>query len=291
VLLLTAPAGADAPRPLRIRADPPPVVDAAPLLDDVTASVTIAGRSEPRTSVTLTVPCALGPCVEQTVADRKGRWSTRLDLVVRRETGSVVVTAAAMPGLAAGPVRLRIAIPVVPPLVPDGAPHLAVFGDSLAEGMAPYLAGSAPELRVSVQGRRSRFLAEGMQLFDVTPLPEGRRVIAFSLFTNDHPAGLPALEQAVRASVERVGTDGCAVWATIARPAQGKASYARVNARLEELAREPGLAGHLRVVPWAREARRRKWLAKDRVHATAAGYRGRAALYIAAARDCLAAVR
>jgi hypothetical protein len=286
--LLPATATAADPRPVRFAADPAPKVLAAPLVDDVTAVVTVVGRAMPRSTVVLSGRCARGLCLERAIADRRGRWTARIDLVLRRATRSVELVAAyAPPAMPGPPDRLRIAVPRVLPAMPRTAPHVVLIGDSLGEGIVPNLASALPDVRLTAQTRRSRSLGEGMRILDLMALPPDRFVAAFSLFTNDHAANIADLERAVQASVVRVGPRGCAVWATIARPAHGKASYAPVNARLEALAADPALSGRLQIVPWAREARRRGWLAKDRVHATPAGYAGRAELYAAAVRRCL----
>jgi hypothetical protein len=78
------------------------------------------------------------------------------------------------------------------------------------------------------------------------------------------------------------------IWATIVRPRQGRHSYAPVNRLLTRLRRE--LADRMQLVPWARAVKAHpRWLARrDRVHATAEGYRARAQLYAQAARRCAA---
>ncbi len=135
-------------------------------------------------------------------------------------------------------------------------------------------------------GVTGRFLAQGMGVLRDTPLPP-RPILAFSLFTNDDPRNLPALEAAVRQSVARAGPRGCAVWATIRRPRRGGASYAGANALLERLAAEPVMAGRLQLVPWAGYTQhRRRLVGRDGVHATPAGYLARARLYAQAARRC-----
>ena len=114
-----------------------------------------------------------------------------------------------------------------------------------------------------------------------------RAVLAFSLFTNDPPQNLDALDAAVRTSVARLGRRGCAVWATIARPRVDGPGYRGVNARLRALARDPALVGRLLVVPWAGAVRRHpEWLGRDRVHPTAEGSLARARMYADAARSC-----
>jgi lysophospholipase L1-like esterase len=162
---------------------------------------------------------------------------------------------------------------------------LVMIGDSLAEGTEPHLAGLLGGWRVTTDARRSRPLAEGMGILQSTQIPAGPVVLAFSLFTNDDPNAVAALESAVRASVQRAGAGGCAVWATIARPPFNGVPYDRANARLRALAGE--LGGRLQVVPWAEAVGSSpSLLASDRVHGAPEGYRVRAQMYAEAARAC-----
>jgi hypothetical protein len=156
-----------------------------------------------------------------------------------------------------------------------------VIGDSLAVGMRPYLSQYHAGWDVHVDAHTGRTLAEGMAKLAASPWPDSKTVYAFSLFTNDDPRTLPALEGAVR----RSSANGCAVWATIAAPAVGGTTYAAANARLDELA--TATPARLRIVEWAeRVSRNPGWLTGDGVHATPTGYRNRAALYAAAVKTC-----
>ena len=164
---------------------------------------------------------------------------------------------------------------------------LVMIGDSLAQGTEPFLGGLLPGWRVTTEARRGRPLAEGMQVLSSTPLGSTSVVLAFSLFTNDSPGNVGALEAAVRQSVQRAGSGGCAIWATIVRPPKGGVSYDAVNARLNALAGDSQLRGRLLVVPWAALVRSNpSFVGRDKVHATSAGYRERARLYAQAAESC-----
>ncbi|MET0768582.1 MAG: hypothetical protein ABW081_01645 [Solirubrobacteraceae bacterium] len=183
-------------------------------------------------------------------------------------------------------------LPEVPPAplpIPEGptgggvAGPVVMIGDSLAEGTEP-LFGPLLGTSVTTDARRGRPLAEGMSVLNRMTLPDGPKTLAFSLFTNDSPSNVPALESAVRTSVARAGKGGCAIWATISRPAVRGVSYGAANARLNQLGAE---LGRLRVVPWAETvAADPGLLGRDRVHGTAAGYRKRAELYAQAAASC-----
>jgi hypothetical protein len=281
--------------------------------------VRASGRAAPGQQLTVRAACARASCDGITFAGGDGRWRTRVLLVTRAKgSRSVPVTVGyADPASGERParftVRLQRRAPDPPPpsrpapepepgtggqpapagdTAPASAPRvMIVIGDSLAIGMASPLRGLLEGWRVSVDGRTGRPLAEGMELLAETALPagaEGRRaILAFSLFTNDGPQNVEALETAVRESVRRLGPQGCAIWATVARPPLGGVSYDAANARLAALARDPALAGRLLIVPWKREyARHPSWQAGDGVHATGDGYAGRAQLYADAARSC-----
>jgi lysophospholipase L1-like esterase len=126
-----------------------------------------------------------------------------------------------------------------------------------------------------------------MTLLASTPIPSRPMVWGFSLFTNDDPRGVAALDAAVRASLDRIGPRSCAVWATIARPKLAGVSYTNANRQLYALAADPALAGRLQIVPWAEAvAEHREWLRKDRVHPTQEGYAARAQLFADAALRC-----
>jgi hypothetical protein len=159
---------------------------------------------------------------------------------------------------------------------------VVVIGDSLAQGMQPYLPAALPGWKVSVNARIGRPLAEGMQIFNGTTVRPGT-VYAFSLFTNDDPRSVAALDAAVRQSVSR---GGCAVWATIVRPPVGGVGYDAANRDLRRLA--AGLGGRLQLVDWAAAvAAHPQWVpGADGVHSDPEGYRNRAALYARAIQAC-----
>jgi hypothetical protein len=162
---------------------------------------------------------------------------------------------------------------------------LTVIGDSLAVGIRPLLPGLLPGWRVSVDGRVSRPLAEGMGVLSGTSIPsDGSMVVAMSLFTNDDPTHTAQLQAAVKESLDRVGPNGCVVWATIARPPVNGVSYDAANDLLRRLARSDS---RLRIVPWAEQtAARPSLLGPDGVHPTPAGYQLRARLYAQAVQSC-----
>jgi hypothetical protein len=162
---------------------------------------------------------------------------------------------------------------------------LVLIGDSLAVGVRSLLPGLLPGWKVSVDGRVSRPLAEGMSVLAATPVAsDGSTVLAVSLFTNDDPTHTSQLRSAVQRTLSRVGPDGCVVWATIARPPLNGVSYDAANSLLRRMARDES---RLKLVPWAeRTAAQPSLLGPDGVHPTATGYRLRAELYAQAARSC-----
>lgn len=245
----------------------------------------VRGRADRGRTVRVSAPCVLRLCIATAVADRRGRWSTALDLVVPARTPGVALTTTAP--LTGEQVVLTLDVRPPPPPAPlPGRRWLVMTGDSLAVGAAAALPGQLPDLNVTTNAVSGRFLAQGMAVLRDTPLPR-RPILAFSLFTNDDARDLVALETAVRLSASRAGPRGCVVWATVRRPARGRASYARANGLLQRLAAEPGLAGRLQLVPWAAYTRHHRGLVgRDGVHATPAGYLARAQLFAQAARRC-----
>jgi lysophospholipase L1-like esterase len=277
------------------------------------ATVTVSGRTEPDATVSGSSGCAVDRCADRAKAAIDGRWEVRLLLSVQRAAPVATLTAVN----AADPtdrtdVKVRLHGKLPPPepkqktkRKPASRPPAAkatptatraprtpaprtliMIGASLAEGTEPILPGLLPGWSVRSDAKQSRPLSTGLQILAATDVPMPA-VLAFSLLTNDDPRNVPALDAAVRASVDRAGRGGCAVWATIVRPPLNGVSHAAANRRLEQLASEPGLAGRLKIVPWAAAARaNRGWLAPDGVHATPDGYRARAQMYADAARSC-----
>jgi hypothetical protein len=160
-----------------------------------------------------------------------------------------------------------------------GGTSVLLIGDSLGVGIQPYLSGLLTGWSVTSDSRVGRPLAEGMERWRAEK--GSAEVSAFSLFTNDAPTNTSALESAVRESA----ANGCAVWATIVRPAQGGTSYAKANQVLEGLAQQ--LPGRVVLVPWAATvAADPSLVGSDGVHATPTGYRERAQLYAQAIQQC-----
>jgi hypothetical protein len=171
----------------------------------------------------------------------------------------------------------------VPPTTGSGkSGTVVVIGDSLAQGMQPYLAGALPGWKVSVNARIGRPLAEGMGIYHQTT-PAAGTVYAFSLFTNDDPRSTAALTAAVQDSVSG---GRCAVWSTIVRPPVNGVSYDAANQKLRALASQ--LGGRLQLVDWASEvAANPSWVpGSDGVHSNAVGYQNRARLYAQKIQAC-----
>ena len=306
-----APSGQSVAAPVLVGAPPPGVAVGAQRLSGrrLTAVVELSGSAQPDAQLVLAGACGRVDCEGLTYSDHDGRWHTRLRLTTARGRHDVRVRIAYWPAAPAqAPVATRVALrasapPPTPPGGPvpapaagppaDARPALVVLGDSLAIGIAGPLTVDLPDWTVRFDARIGRPLAEGLSILAGTAVPftepPARTVLAFSLFTNDVPANLDALDAAVRASVGRLGPHDCAIWATISRPAVHGISYRAANARLVQLAFAPEMASRLLVVPWAEEvARHHGWKAHDHVHATIAGYLARAQLFADAARSCAA---
>jgi hypothetical protein len=256
----------------------------------VTANVALSGRAPAGTNVPISATCRGFDCTAITFAGRDGRWSTRLQLMARKGRQQVTVSVAGVPLRLTLSKREPLLLPLPAPLRGGigGDDAIVVIGDSLAVGMAPYLQGLLPARPVLVDARIGRPLDEGMAVLAGSDPP--RASFLFSLFTNDDPVRIAALDADVRASVASLGPHGCAVWATIVRPKVGGRTYGAVNARLRALALDPALHGRLLIADWAQAVRghRKQWLAKDGVHGTAAGYWARAQLYATALARCAA---
>jgi hypothetical protein len=280
------------------------------LADSLSATVTARGRMEADGRLVVSSGCAVRRCAQHVRAKIDGRWEAQVLVRVARAAPSATVTAISAedpsdradvdvrlhgkppPKPAKKKKRRHAGQPPAPTRTatptPRPAPRtLIMIGDSLAEGTAPILPGLLPGWSVRTDGKTSRPLAAGMQILAGTNLGSTPTVLAFSLFTNDDPRNVTALETAVRTSLDRAGPNGCAVWATIARPPYQGVSYAAANRRLNQLAAEPALSRRLRVVPWAAAVGANPgWVGRDGVHATPDGYRARAQMYADAARSC-----
>lgn len=259
-------------------------IAAAPHVSSVGAHLELEGRAPRGTTVPISVACERGPCATTAVANRRGRYKATLDVVLPHGAETVRVRFARRAKIFA----LDLPDYAAHPPYADRArvPELNVIGDSLAVGADAPLREQLPGWRVTTNAVEGRPLAVGMATLAQTPLPRRPRALAFSLFTNDDPRAVDALEVAVRASLDRLRGRDCALWATIERPKLARVSYGAANGRLRALAAEQP---QLRIVDWARAVRRnRDWLSDDGVHPTAEGYAARARMYANAARECAA---
>lgn len=264
--------------------------------------VLVRGRAAPGAPVRVTADCE-ARCAAERAADSTGRFSVPLILRTRGESAAILVrSGGAATSVVVSVQRPRPARRVRPlarrkrrltrapergrPAVPRPAPRprrpprtALVVGDSLAVGTAAGIPAALPGWRVRTDALTGRPLASGMEIIRAArPRPP---VLAVSLFTNDDPRSLRALEAAVR---ETTG-GGCAVWATIAAPPVGGVGYEQANELLRRLAAE--LRPRLQIVDWAADAAARPGLlAGDRVHGTPSGYAHRARAYAAAMRRC-----
>jgi lysophospholipase L1-like esterase len=160
---------------------------------------------------------------------------------------------------------------------------LLVVGDSLAEGTRPYVPRELPDWRVRQSTKVSRHASEGadvMRRFGSSLA----QVIHVSLGTNDDPRQTGAFRAAVREVMKVAGGGRCVVWANIVRPPYGGVSYRGYN---HVLAGEDERRDNLLVLNWVRMVRRHPdWLARDRVHVSAAGYAARASAVARLVRRC-----
>lgn len=250
---------------------------------DGVAIVFVKGTASPGAELRVRAEQCGPNCDSEVSAGSGGAWSTRIVAQVGKSRALTITASELNDPSNSDSIRLQASGGNRSEAVRSTTPRdqLIVIGDSLALGMKPYLSGSA----LSIDARIGRPLAEGMSLVEKARLPDPATfALAISLFTNDDPSNVAALRSAVASSLERVGEDGCVIWATIVAPAVNGVNFKRANALLEALADDEP---RLQLVPWDAAVRRNPALLEpDDVHPTAAGYRLRAKLYRLAARRC-----
>jgi lysophospholipase L1-like esterase len=158
---------------------------------------------------------------------------------------------------------------------------LFAVGDSLSVGAAPYLERELGGYRIRASHRVGLLSSEVARrvVRAQAPLPF---VLVVSAGTNDHPGDVSVFAGAVSTVLEAAGKRRCVVWPTIVRPPVGGTTTAGLNRELTRAAREHA---NLVLVDWAGLVRRSpRLLRADGVHATAAGYRARAAAIARAVR-------
>jgi lysophospholipase L1-like esterase len=156
----------------------------------------------------------------------------------------------------------------------DAAPRTVLdLGDSLSVGTDPYL-------RARLRGYRiERLYDVGLHAYDAAAIVARARaslphVLVVSAGTNDDPRIVSTFIRAIAAVVRAAGPDRCVVWSTISRPPAAGATYDGLNRALE---RADKRYDSLVLVDWAgMVSRHPRWLARDGVHVSVAGYRARA---------------
>jgi hypothetical protein len=260
-----------------------------------TARVLLVGAGERRANVRVVaqsgaqVALGLARLTTHRAADKRTRRAarrTRRTAAAPRPAGSSTRRTAPAASSATAPGASSYgSSPAAPPRSAGGpASRMAMVGDSLAVGTKAPLQSLLAGWQLTTDARTGRPLAEGMRVIRglaADPPP----VLAVSLFTNDGPTSVRALQDAVRETISMQAGHGCVIWATIVRPPVGGRSYDGANAALARLADANPTV--MRLVPWAQQvAAYPEWLAADGVHATPAGYTARAQLYASAARGC-----
>jgi lysophospholipase L1-like esterase len=160
-----------------------------------------------------------------------------------------------------------------------------VDGDSLAEGTAPYLPALLPHWSLRQSYAVSRHVTEGVALLRAERPRLGQAVVV-SLGTNDDPRRVSDFRTGMGEILAIAGPARCVVWTNIVRPPAVGTSYDGLNRVLSAAATTHR---NLVVVDWQALVRSHPaWLRADGVHATAAGYKGRAAAIAAAVKECTA---
>lgn len=276
--------------------------------DTLRLSTRVRGRAPAGSTVLLSASCRPKSCGARATAGADGRWAATMALTAPRAARFLTIDASARQAVAGegsavatielvGPRSAAAQPPRSQPSSERDRPpppavrrtlrkDVLVIGDSLAMGMAEPLKVALPGWKVVTDGSIGRPLAEGMEILAAqTSAPA---LLALSLFTNDEPGNLGALESAVRATATRPG--GCAVWATVVRPPLNGVSYDGANALLRRLASDPQLALGIQLVDWEAEVKQSPSLiAGDGVHATPSGYRARALMFARAIQACAGA--
>jgi lysophospholipase L1-like esterase len=168
----------------------------------------------------------------------------------------------------------------------DGSPRTVLdLGDSLSIGTAPYL-------RTRLRGYRvDRLYDVGLHPYDAAEIVARARpslpdILVISAGTNDDPRIVSTFIRAISRVVEAAGARRCVVWPTLVRPRAVGATYDGLNLALTRAARRHR---SLVLVDWVGMVHRHpRWLSKDGVHVSVAGYRARAAaIATAVSRRCV----
>lgn len=263
--------------------------------------VQLRGTAPPNSTVFIRAGCKPDPCESQTTAGDDGTWTESMKVRTKPSVRFVPIDAGPDARLASGSAVVTVELFGPRTVEATSGPskpkenratkeparalprEVLLIGDSLAVGIKAPLKAELRGWKVKVDALESRPLAAGLRILQRQSEPPA--ILAFTLFTNDDPRNVKALEAAVRASATRSG--GCAVWGTIVRPPYQGTSYAGVNQRLKQLARQEQLALGLQIADWAGAvASEPSLLAGDGVHATPAGYATMARLYADAIRAC-----
>lgn len=157
---------------------------------------------------------------------------------------------------------------------PEAPGRILDLGDSLSIGTGPYLRALLPGYRIDP------LHGVGLQASEVAALAARSRasfppVVVVSAGTNDDPRNVSIFARAISDIVTLAGSKRCVVWPTIARLTKVGTTSTGLNRELASAARSHR---NLVLVDWAGMVRRHPtWLSRDGVHASAVGYRARAA--------------
>jgi len=189
-------------------------------------------------------------------------------------------------GLLAGVVAGVATESAVDPLHIAGHSHAALergkvslVGDSLNLGVEPYLEDALAGWTIEADDVVGRSTETGIEHLQEKGAALGRYVVV-SLGTNDPRDAVDAFRADV-AQVMRIAGNRCVVWATIHRDGEAYASF-------NDVLRTTAAANrNLRLVEWTSMlAAHPDWLSADGIHATADGYRARAAAIVTSMRGC-----
>jgi hypothetical protein len=160
------------------------------------------------------------------------------------------------------------------------APSVSLIGDSLNVGIEPYLPRQLPGWAVHTDDVPGRATAAGIEAMRSAGGSLGAHMLV-SLGTNDVYTRPEDFRAGVREALRLAGPDRCVVWYTIFR--EGESTTALNGVLREEAER----ADNLHLVDWEALVRAHpNWLVGDGIHATPAGYAGRARAAADVLRSC-----
>lgn len=170
---------------------------------------------------------------------------------------------------------------LAPPLGAQAGPVLVV-GDSVEVGTGPHLRKEVGSTPITIDALTGRPSSAGIRILRQRLKPE-HEVVVFDLGTNDDPSQTAALGRNLATARDLAG-GRCLVVATLRRRPLNGVRVDGMNRVIRDFA---SANTNVRLIDWDAAVRADPGLlARDRVHATPAGYAERAGLVAAAIGEC-----